>query len=131
MKTRRLIDPLALEIRPIDDHSKYQAVFGKLRALERRLAEAEARKQKAQASAQGVKPNRPPLDRAMDLAKGGRIVVAPSEIEAADDEILALREGIIEISRRLAEVRAASSCASSTARHCARQSRRSKPWRPR
>src|SRR5437763_5527996 len=90
MKQRpRLADPAALEIEPITNDPEYRAELDKLAALEARLRDTRARRDRAKARARGEKTTRSAIERARDLLAGGQVPSGAgpaAEVEACDQE---------------------------------------------
>ena len=64
---RRLPDPAAGDLEPINQNPQYRAGLGELEALESRQAETEERRKRALARGRGVPPGRSVVERARDL----------------------------------------------------------------
>jgi hypothetical protein len=97
-----------LDLRPIDEEPAFRAELEKLRALEQRLKETQARREQAKARDRGAKVQRPALERARDLVAGARVppMSAATEIEACDaEEYEILRPAIIAQNTILEEIR--------------------------
>jgi hypothetical protein len=96
-------DPAGIAIEPIDRHPEYRAALGELEELERRLEQAEQRRNRSRAQVLGAKPSRSPLQRAKDLVAGGTIpaIDPASEQAAAAEEQKILRAAIIESTAKL------------------------------
>jgi hypothetical protein len=105
-KQKRLPDPAEIELARLDSEPAYVEVVAALTALERRLAETQARRKRARAQLMGAKPVRSTLARAKDLVAGGRIEATDpgDEIKACDAEELVLREAVIQTTAKLDEV---------------------------
>jgi hypothetical protein len=96
-----------VDITPIDQDSRYAAELQKLQAIEDRLAQTRARRERAKARNRGAKVQRPALERAEDLVAGGRVPAmnAATEIEACDAEDEILRAAIIAQNVIIEEIR--------------------------
>lgn len=72
----------------IEQDPAYAAALRELTALEQRLADTQARRQRAGARLRGAKPNGAPLERAKKLLAGGQIAATDpaDEIRACDEE---------------------------------------------
>lgn len=106
MRTR-LPAPEAIDIPPIDRDPNYKALLDQQAAIEKRIAAAVARRQRARALQRGAPAGRSPLARALDLARGA---VIPStdpaaEIAAAENEEHTLRRGLIELTAQIRALR--------------------------
>jgi hypothetical protein len=79
-------------LQPIDADPRYRSELEKLGALEARLRETRARRQRAQARGRGEKTQRSVIARAADLVSGGRVppINLVTELEACttEEEIL-------------------------------------------
>jgi hypothetical protein len=107
-RQKRLADPSAIAIEPIDRNPAYQQLLAELEAHQQRLKDTEARRKRAVARARGAKPERSPLARAKDLALGGQVpgFDAAAELAACEqEELQILRPAIVELTARLDDLR--------------------------
>jgi hypothetical protein len=76
------------ELARIDTDPAYKSALAELTALENRLAETQARRQRAKARLRGAKPAGTPLERAKKLLAGGQIGASDpgADIRASDEE---------------------------------------------
>jgi hypothetical protein len=106
-KPRRLLDPAEFEIPPITADPRHAAAAADLEAVERRLAEAEARIVRARARQRGdTTPGRSIAVMARDLVSGGKIISGSptAEREAGEEEAHILREAVYEKALALADI---------------------------
>ncbi|HJU18590.1 MAG TPA: hypothetical protein VJ770_19230 [Stellaceae bacterium] len=101
-------DPDALIIKPIGEDPAYAALLAEMVALEKRLAESDARRQRAIARRRGAKPARGAIEMARDLVRGGAVagIDPDAEIEACDRERYEiLGPAIRELASRIEDLR--------------------------
>jgi hypothetical protein len=94
------------DLPPLAENPEIVALDARTRALECRLAQTRLRRERARRPANAAATARPALERAELLARGGLIPSAPpaSEIDAADQEELILRRGLIALATEREEV---------------------------